>query len=525
MARAFDGIVLGSDVDGLVAAIVLAQKGLKVLVLEEQAELGGASREIEFAPGFRAAPLAPDAGYLAPDLVRALGLQLRALPVADPAVISLADGEPLLLRSSVAHTAQELAGFSAKDAREWPRFAERMSSMGRFLAELYAAAPPRVEARNLDDWLSLAGLGRRLRRLAGDGMVDLLRTVPMSLADLLEDTFESARLRGTLAALGVMDVCQGPLSGGTAFTFLHRHVGAEPGVFSERLRLESGTAGLMGALVDRARALGVVLEVGQPIGELRIRDGRVTGVTLASGEDIPARVVLSSLDPCRSLLELIDPVHLEPEFIQAARNIRYRGVTTKILLALDDLPTVPGAHGPLAGCALIARDIRYVERAYDAAKYGRCSEECVVELRFPSVTWPQLAPRGRHVAVLHVQFTPWRLREGSWSDVVHSLSDRVLSLVEREIPGFTARIRERVVLTPDVLQARFGLREGALSQGELMLDQMLFMRPVPGFSHHAMPLCGYYLCGAGTHPGPGITGRSGALAARTALRSLAHAVA
>jgi phytoene dehydrogenase-like protein len=345
-------------------------------------------------------------------------------------------------------------------------------------------------------------------------MVDLLRTLPMALGDLLDDTFDSDRLKGVLAALGAMDVCQGPAAGGTAFTFLHRHVGAQPGVFSERLRWNDGAGTLVSILARRAQALGVTVETGTITRQVLVRDGRATGVALASGEEISASKVISSLDPYSSLLGILDPIHLDPETIHAVRNIRFRGVATKILLALDALPTIPGTTAPFTGAVLIAPGVRYVERAYDATKYGRCSDEPVIEVRFPSVTQPGLAPAGRHVAVVHVQCTPYRLRD---EDARESVADRAIAMLDRHIPGFTACVRDEVALGPAELEAQFGIREGAVSQGEMMLDQILFMRPVPGLARYATPIRGYFLCGAGTHPGMGITGASGLMASRAAL--------
>jgi phytoene dehydrogenase-like protein len=446
-----------------------------------------------------------------------IGSLPAAAAPADPAVISLAPdhGEPLLLRSSVAQTAAGLRSFSTKDAQHWPVFADQMAALARFLAELYRTPPPRIDAGSVSEIIELAKLGRRYRDLGGGGMVDLLRTLPMAMADLLDDHFESPRLKGALAALSVMDVCQGPIAGGTAFTFLHRHVGAQPGIFSDRLRLSGGAATLVSTLAQRAQALGVTIQPGATVLQVLVRNGRVTGIALDSGEEITARTVVSSLDPYRSLLELLDPVHLDPETIHAVRNIRFRGVTTKVLLALEALPKVPGTAAPLTGAALIAPDIRYVERAYDATKYGRCSEDPVIEIRFPSVAQPTLAPNGQHVAIVHIQCTPYRLREDG--DERESVVDRAIAILDRYLPGFAASIKALEVLSPADLEARLGVREGAVSQGEMMLDQILFMRPVPGFSRYATPIPGYFLCGAGTHPGAGITGASGLLASRAAL--------
>ncbi len=517
MSRSFDSIIVGGDPEALVAAIALAARGSKVLLLEPNAELGGIYREIEFAPGFKAAPLANDVGYIAPEVAKLIGALPAAAAPSDPAVISLGgDGEPLLLRSSVAQTAEGLRHFSQKDSQQWPVFAARMAAVARFLAELYRVPPPRIDAGSMNEFFGLAKLGRSYRGLGSEGMVDLLRTLPIALADLLDDNFITPRLKGTLAALGVMDVCQGPIAGGTAFTLAHRHVGAQPGVFSERLCLRDGVGTLVSVLAQRAQALGITIQTGAVVRQVLVRGGRAAGVVLESGEEIAARTVISALDPWRSLLELVDPVYLDPEVIHAVRNIRFRGVTTKVMLALEALPTIPGVSGPFTGSIVIAPDIRYVERAYDATKYGRCSDEPVIELRFPSVSQSNLAPSGQHVAVMHIQFTPYRLRDED-SGAREAVVDRAIATVERHLPGFAAAIRELEVLSPADLEERFGLREGALSQGEMMLDQILFMRPVPGMSRYATPLPGYFLCGAGMHPGAGITGISGLLASRAAL--------
>ncbi len=517
MGRSFDVVVIGSEPEGLVAALTCAKSGSTVLLVEADAELGGSYREIEFARGFRAAPLAADLGYLDPEAFRTIGYEPAAEVVSDPSVISLGDDAPLLLRSSVNDTAQGLKRFSDRDAARWPEFTQRVSALAGFLADLYRVPPPRIEADSFSEYLTLAGLGRKYRRLGQDGMVELLRALPISAADWFDDAFESQTLKGALSALAVMDVCQGAMSGGTAFTFLHRHVGAAPGVIGERLRLRAGPGSFVRALAERARAAGVAIESGTSIGQVTVREDRIAGIQLESGEEVTCRAVISALDPYRSLLGLIDPGYLDPEFIRAVQNIRFRGVVSKILVALDGLPAIAGLSSPPTGAVLIAPSIRYVERAYDATKYGRCSDEPVIEVHFPSVAQPELAPAGRHVAVLHVQYTPYNLREASWNQMRDSMADRAIASVERRLPGFSARILERTVLTPLDLESRFGLREGALSQGEMMLDQVLFMRPVPAASRYAAPVAGLYLCGAGMHPGPGIIGAAARMAARAAL--------
>lgn len=514
MSRAFDTVVIGGSADGLAAAAVLAQARQRVLVLEAERELGGSLREIEFAPKFRAAPLAPDLGHVDALVLQATGAVLPAATTPDPCAIALGDGLPLALGRGIAATAEGLKMFSSRDAAAWPAFTAEMHALAGFLGELLRRPALQVGATGNREMRSLAGLGLRYRALGRRRMVELLRALPMPLADVLDDWFESDRLKGLLAAIGVADLPQGPLGGGTTLAFLHRHVGAAPGVFGERLRLRTGGTALITALAERARAAGAQIETNAGVRRLVVRDDRIAGVETVSGEQVACCSVVATVDPNRTLLELLDPVHLDTEFIDAVRHIRHRGVTSHVLLGLNGLPAIPGLSAVPAGALWIAPSVRHVERAYDAAKYGRNSEEPVIELRFPSLTQQNLAPTGMHVATLRVQYTPWQLRAGDWPRARDAMADRAIATVERHVPGLSSRIVHRAVLTPGDLEVHYGLREGAVSRGEVALDQMLFMRPVAGWSRHAMPVPGLYLCGAGTHPGPGLPGLSGLFAAR-----------
>lgn len=517
MTRRYDIAVAGAGADGLVAAIVLARAGSKVLLLESQPEPGGTLREIGFAPGYRAAPLAQDLGYVSPEVLQATGVTLPAT-VADAApVVALGDGEPLVLHRSIEDTVAGLRRQAPADATAWPGFAASFARWAGFLGQLYRQPCPSLEPDTIAEYLSLLRLGRGYRALGREDMTSLLRALPMPVADLLDDHFESPRLKGLLAGLAVTDLCQGPLSGGTTMALLHRHVGAAAGAFGGRLQLAAGPGAFVSALVRAAEAAGVTLETGSAVESWLVDGDRVAGVRLASGEDIRCDRVLSSLDPKTSLLEMLDPAWLGPEQVMAVSNIRYRGVTSYLLCALDVLPEVRGLDLDSTGALWIVPPVRDIERAYDAAKHGECSAEPVVEIRFPSLRQPGLAPPGGHVAVLRVQYTPWRLRDGDWAQQRDALAGRVMDAVERQLPGFTARVRARELLTPVDLESRWGLREGALSRGETLLDQMLFMRPVPGLARHATPMPGLWLCGAGTYPGPGLTGLSGLHAARALL--------
>jgi phytoene dehydrogenase-like protein len=486
-----------------------------VALFEAAPAFGGVLRDFEFTPGFRVAPFAGNVGWMPPEVARGVGIKPPALREADPTVIApVGDGSWLALRRDPAATAANLTRFSPRDAERWPAFAGLIGRLAGFLGLLYTTPAPRIDPERIGELMTLLRLARKLRGLGKKEMIELLRTVPMAVAELLDDWFEGALVKGVVAATAITDLGQGPMSGGTAFNLLHQQVGGYPGAVGGQ-GIASPSA-LIAALAEQARAVGVDLRAGSSVVRVLVRDDRAAGVVLASGEEVVCREVVSSADPYRSLLELVDPVHFDPDFIQAVCNIRFRGVASKVLIALDALPSLPEGF---TGSISIAPSIVDLERAADAVKYGQLSERPYVEVRFPSLEDPQMAPAGKHVALLHVQYTPYRLRDGGWESARDAVADRAVRVVDDHLPGFADRVTEQMVLTPADLEARFGLREGAVSHGEMMLDQILFMRPVPGWSRYATPLPGLFLCGSGTHPGGGIVGASGWLAAQAVLRA------
>lgn len=506
--RPVDTVVVGGGTNGLAAAIALAQAGDRVVVVEAAATLGGALRAVEIAPGFSAPPFGGETGWMPPEVARGLGLRGAAVEPGRT-ILAAGDGGWLALGPDPAAAA---ASLPAADAARWPAFAERIHGLAGVLRSLYVSPAPRIGADQLGEMVNLLKVGRKVRGLGRTGMVEMLRTVPMSVADLLDEWFSSDTLKGLLAADAVTDLCQGPVSGGTAFNFLHRHVGAPAGVIGARPDLD-GVA-LVAALAARAGSAGVEIRTGTAVANVVVRDDRAVAVRLASGEEITCRSVVSSLDPWRSLLELVDPVHHDPEFIRAVDNIRFRGAASFLLLALDGLPAMPPGFD---GVVCIAPSINDVERAFDATKYGEISSAPWLRMRVPSLHNAGLAPAGKHVAVIRVQYTPWRLRSGNWDAAREPLARQVLSRLEEHLPGLSGRVLHQRLLTPPDLERDFGLREGAVNHGEMMLDQILFMRPVAGWSRHATPVSGYYLAGSGTHPGGGVAGASGWLAAQAVL--------
>lgn len=516
MTATFDAIVIGAGVNGLVAAAALGRAGRRVLLLERGASLGGEARASEFAPGYRAVPLALDPGWLPPMVVQGLGLEGLAVDYADTAVsVSLGGGQFLGLARDPAIAADTIRRYSASDAAKWAAFTSRLRKLTGFIEALYQLPPPDLDTTSLADLVPLLGLARKFRGLGREDMIELFRTMPMSVQELLDDWFESEPLKAAVAAGGVKDIRQGPRSGGTSFVLLHHLVGLPLGAVRGASYWRGGPEAVATAVEDVARRANVTVRTAAAVERITMRDDRVTGVALASGEEITAPVVISTADPVHTLLRLVDPVWLDAEFLRAVGNIKLRGARATVLYALDRLPAVPGADGVVT----LTPTLEAMERSYDAAKYGRVSEHPHVEFTVPSLRWPSLAPDGKHVLVAHAQYAPYRLRDGAVWDAARreALGEQVTRAIDTAVPGFAGSVLHRVTLTPKDLEDRYGLTEGAVTHGELTLDQILFMRPVPGAGRYAMPVEGLYLGGPGAHPGPGILGGAGWLAAKRVI--------
>ena len=511
-----DVVVIGSGLDELAAAARLAKAGRRVLVLEPGEAAGGPAAGEELLPGFRVDPVHADAGFLDPRLLRDLELDRHGLALLAPdPVLSAPDGDgpPLVLRRDVVRTRASLAARSAADAGRWPGFVARMDAFARVLEET-CARPALRPAGPLRDLAPYVGLGRRVRALGPERMIDLLRVLPTPARDLLDDAFEDDLLKGALGALSLRGLFQGPRSPGTALAFLHRHVGSPAGAFGLRTVVRGGVAALAEALATAARARGAEIRTGAQVARIALEGGRATGVVLEDGSEVPARAVLSGADPARTLLELVGAPALDPDVVHAVRQIRFRGGHARVHLALAETPRFEGLAEPPAGVLVLAPDLDAVERAYDDAKHGRVSARPVLEARIPSLADPSLAPPGQHVLSVDVRFVPVGERSASLDeDAREALGDRVVEQLGERAPALPKAILGRRILLPSDLEARYGLTGGDPFQGELALDQLLFMRPVPGWSGYRTPIPALWLCGPGTHPAGAITGASGGYAA------------
>ena len=519
----FDVIVVGGGLAGLTSAALLAKTGRRVIVLERRDVPGGLHATEEIASGVRGDVVEHDLGWIPPAVGSELGLDERALSLVRPelsAVSLLGGGDTLTLWSDPARTAGELKRHSERDARAWREFGDRIDRLAGFLEAMYSGPAPEPLASGATELISMLGLGRKVRSLGRDGIIDLLRTLPMTVADVLDETFESAALKGVVASSAVARIVQGPKSGGTAFSLVHQHVGVPAGAIRSRWIVRGGLGSLVNALVQAARAAGAELRTAAGVSRISVSEEGVRGVVLENGDEITASTVLSTLAPRRTMYELIDPIYVDPELSQAIGNTKYRGACAKVNLVLDRVPAL--SPDLLRGALVIAPDMSYLERAFDAAKYGRISERPYLEARLPTVHDPSLATGERHVMSVLVQWVPYQLRDGGWDDGRrNALGDLVIRTLGEYLPGLAERVVAGEVLTPRDIEDRYGATEGSLTHGELTLDQILFMRPVPGLSRHATPISGLYLGGPGTHPG--IPLASAALAAKAIAGKTARA--
>jgi phytoene dehydrogenase-like protein len=517
--QSFDAVVLGADLNGLVAAAYLARAGKKVLVLDRHNTVGGPAITEEVFPGFHFDTVQHDAGWLNPAIVKDLNLAQHGLVMIQSEVTVFEPSSGLTMWHDVAKSAESIARFSRKDAEKWPAFSTQLMKLARFLEHVYTTTPPKITTTNPMEIWSLAMLGRKLRGLGKRDMLEMVRALPMSVDELLNDWFEMDALKGVIGAGGVTNIMQGPRASGTTLVLLHHLAGAS--AFRAARTARGGVGSIAQAVASAARHGGADIRLNAEVIRIVVKADRAVGVALASGEEITARAVISSADARRTFLEWIGPEYLDTNFMRALQNIRYRGVRAKVNLALSDLPKFDGADEPLLrGVISISPSLDYLERAYDNAKYGRVSSAPYVEATISTLNDPTLAPEGRHTMSIWMQYAPYHLREGQWDDARReALGDQVVNSLSEYAPNLSSAILHRQVLTPLDLEARFDAPEGNLYQGELMLDQFLFMRPVAGWAQYRTPIEGLYLCGAATHPGGGLAGAAGYNAAREILKS------
>lgn len=509
MTDRYDAIVIGAGHNGLVCSALLAKAGYKVLVLEANTQVGGAAVTREFAPGFSVSACAHLLYQLQPEVVRDLSLRVKFASEDMTTVALAADGKHIRLRGDT------VEGVSDDDAVSYRGFQKRMQAFARLLRTYLNKTPPRLGTRKLRDLVTLAKLGFDIRRLGKTEMREFLRLIGMNIHDEVDERFESPTLKGAICLDAILGTHLGPRSPNTILTYLYRLAG-NGGQVAVPL---GGMGSVADEMASTARSAGVTIRTDMPVKRIVVDNGRVRGVETSSGESFESYNVISNADPKRTIFELLGARHVETGFARRIENIRMQGNAAKLHLALDGLPDIPGLmEKDFAERIVIAPDEHYVERAFNPVKYGACSPQPVIEMTFPSFRDASLAPTGKHVLSAVVQYAPYASKEG-WSDAARDkfLKD-VIETIAAYAPDIESRISASELLTPADIEREFHITGGHWHHGELTLDQFLFVRPVGGAAQYRMPVDGLYLCGAGAHPGGGISGAAGRNAAREILR-------
>lgn len=499
----YDIILVGGGHNGLVAACYLAKAGLKTLVLERREIVGGGA-ELDHATG-----------PFSPQIVANLNLKIEFI-TPEVRVLALSDdGRSLCIHNNdTAATVKDIEKFSANDAKIYPEFVESFSRIGRVLAPLVQMTPPSIDQPGAGDLWQLGKVGLAFRGLGKKDEYRLLRYGPMAVADLVGEWFETELLRATVAARGISGAFAGPWSAGTSLGLLWQ-AAMDGSAIGPATVVRGGMGALAQALADAAKAAGAEIRMSADV--TRIEGAKVV---LRNGEEIEARAVVSNADPRTTFLKLVDPIELDPNFLLKMRNYRAPGTVAKLNLTLSALPAFRGVDDEvkLSGRIHIGPEIDYLERAFDAAKYGEFSREPYLDMVVPSLSDPSLAREGKHVMSIHAQFAPYKLKEGDWTTRREEFADVVIDRISRYAPNIRDLILSVQVITPLDLEQTYGLSGGHIHHGEQTLDQFFTFRPLIGWAQYRTPVRGLYLCGAGTHPGGGLTGIPGANAAREITR-------
>lgn len=520
----YDAVVIGGGHNGLVSAAYLARAGLRTLVLERRHVLGGAAVTEEIVPGFRFSVFSYVVSLLRPEIIRELELPRHGLAILPlDGTFTPLDGDHLWRTDDHAHTTRELRRWSPLDAEAYGEYGRLMAEMARFVKPILGLTPVDPLRPDPRDLLGVAGLMRDFGRLPRDRQRAFIALMTMSAADFLDRWFETDPLKATMSASGIIGTFLGVRSPGTAYVLLHHYMGEIDGAFRAWGIPRGGTGGISEAIGAAARSFGAEIRTEAPVGRILVRDGRATGVALADGTEIEARIVLASTDAKVTFLDLLEDGVLDAGFAEGVRRIRYRGSSGKVNLALDGLPEIPSLPGPgehLRGAISFSPSVDYMQTAYEDARAGRFSRRPYIDAIIPTLVDPRMAPPGRHVMSCFVQYAPYELAEGTWDEQREAFGDTVVDTLAERIPGIRDLIVGRQVLTPLDIERTTGLTEGNIFQGELSLEQLFLNRPQPGWARFRTPVRDLWLCGSAVHPGGGIMGANGRLAALAAIGSL-----
>jgi phytoene dehydrogenase-like protein len=531
VAERYDAVVIGGGHNGLISAAYLARAGMRTLVLEQRHVLGGAAVTEELFPGFRFSVFSYVVSLLRPEIIRELDLPRHGLDILplDGTFTPLHD-DYLWRVNDHGRTIRELRRWSASDAEAYEEYGQLMVDMARFIKPILSIVPPDMASLDPRPFLPVASLARRFQALSERQQAVFVQLMTMSSSDFLDQWFETDPLKATMAASGIIGTYLGVKSPGTAYVLLHHYMGEIDGAFRAWGIPKGGTGGISNAIGDAARAMGAEIRMEARVERIDVRHGRAAGVVLEGGEEIAAGAVISSLDARLTFLGLLEQGVLEPDFEEEIRRFKFRGSSGKVNLAVDRLPEftcLPREGEHLRGAISFSPSVDDMERAYDDAKYGRFSRKPYIDMIIPTLVDPSMAPPGKHVISCFVQYAPYHLTPelGSWDDQREAFGDAVVDRIAEFAPGFRDSILFRNVQTPLDIERTTGLTEGNIFQGELSLEQLFFNRPVPGYARFRTPVRDLWLGGSSTHPGGGIMGANGRLAAMDVLRARGRKVA
>ncbi|MCP4142474.1 MAG: NAD(P)/FAD-dependent oxidoreductase [Chloroflexi bacterium] len=523
--KKYDVIIVGGGHNGLVAAGYLAKAGQSVLVLEKRDMLGGATITEEFVPGFKFSSLANDAGSLSPEVATDLKLHNHGFNIipTNPLINSLLpDGNHLRIWQDTEKTVEEIAKFSKADAEAYPKFVERMQKVSGIVAKMNEIVPPDLPDLAFFDIKELSALLSPSLNLGWRHIAQVIRLLPMSVSDLLNEWFESDTVKGAIAASAILNTTFGPQEiNSTAYTFLQNWSVSNTGLFRSSGQVKGGVGALSEALAKSAQSFGATIMTGAAVAKINISADSVRGVILASGEEILAKAVISATDMRTTFLKLVDPYYLEAKFIKHVKNIKYQGTMARVHLALERLPTFSGMDGDvseyLSGHIQVSPSVEYIQRASDRIKYGEYSEKPYLDMQIPTLADPSLAPDGKHILSVTVKYMPYKLRDGNWDDLREEIGKLVIDTLSEYAPDLRECVQEQKIITPLEMESVYALPEGSPVHGDMALNQFLWMRPMPGHAQYRGPFEGLYMCSVATHPGCGVTGISGRNAARQLL--------
>jgi len=524
--KVYDAIVVGGGHNGLTAAAYLTLAGLTTLVLERREILGGCCVTEEIAPGCKASTTSYIASMLRPEVISDLKLAehgLRMVP-CDPAIqVAFPDGRVVPWWVERDRAVAEFRKHSPKDAVTFVRVDDRLKKLARYLQPFFLEPPPEIDTASVAGWRDLFLVGKRFRGISSSEISHLVSFLTGSLGEFLDRTYESATIKTMFLANNVYGKHGGPYQPGSAIGLLfHLLSGGEHELQGFYGHVMGGMGAITQALAAAGRKLGVEIRTSAAVAQITTRNGRAHGVVLEDGTEIRSRMILSNADPKRTFLKMLLGSELPPEFVHAVRGIKMAGPCAKVNLALSEEPRftgTPASHTPLERTFYtLVPSLEFAERCYDISKFGEIPEELWVDCVIASNADDSLAPAGTHIMTCFVQYVPYHLREGTWDENRETLGDRVVRKISEHAPNVSRSILARQVLTPLDLERTYGLTEGNIFHGDLSLEQLFFMRPVPGWSQYRTPIDGLYLCGAGAHPGGGVTGAPGHNAAQQALR-------